>query len=177
MTVNKHHLAVRSKKKATKPSFKRQYTNVMPQFEGQWRRPRGVHSKMRHGFRGKGSRPSVGWQSPRSVRGLSADGRMPVLVSNLAALTPLNAKEHVLTIASAIGGRKRILIFQKAKEMQLTFMNVDLEKELQSLQADFAKRTASHKKPTTEVKKQPEKKAPENVAPTSEKTETHAHKH
>ncbi|MBI5046197.1 hypothetical protein HZC07_00500 [Candidatus Micrarchaeota archaeon] len=44
-------------------------------------------------------------------------------------LTAIKAKDIVVRIASAIGGRKRLLIEQKAKEMKLAVVNTTGEKK------------------------------------------------
>ncbi|MBI5391713.1 hypothetical protein HZB00_01800 [Candidatus Woesearchaeota archaeon] len=163
-------LQTKKVQKKRKPSFERQYANVMTQFKGQWRRPRGMHSKMRMSLRGKKTKPTVGFQSPVLVRGLESDGRMPLLVQNMKGLQTANVTTHALYLAHALGGRKRVALLQKAKELGITFRNIDdIDATLKALQENVANRKkekTAAKKTSTKEEKKSESKSAEKSKPT-----------
>ncbi|MDP1728869.1 MAG: eL32 family ribosomal protein [archaeon] len=117
-------LKLRNAIKKRKPTFERQYANVMKQFKGSWNRPRGMHSKMRRGMRGKKLIPTVGFRSPVEARGLTREGFKPVVVSNIEQLKKVNSKEQIAVLASGMGMRKRIELLNKAIELKLPISNV-----------------------------------------------------
>ena len=89
MNELKSHLQARKRMKTKKPKFERQDSNRYDSFKGKWRRPKGIHSKMRKSFRGHRYTPLVGYGSIRDVRGLTRNGLKPMLVSNVKDLARL----------------------------------------------------------------------------------------
>jgi hypothetical protein len=106
-----------------------------------------------------------GYGSPREVRGATAEGFFPVIVSSLKDLA--NVKEGFGIIVSAtVGMRKKAAILKAAAERKLRLLNADA--------GEFAKKTAellsSRKKRRSELmqkrkvrgeSKKPEPKKPE----------------
>ncbi|MHC1566486.1 MAG: 50S ribosomal protein L32e [Candidatus Syntropharchaeia archaeon] len=87
-----------------------------------WRRPRGLHNKMRKQIAAKGSMVKCGYGSPVKVRGLHPSGFEEVLVFNPRDLE--NVREgQAVRIASNVGMKKRTLIEKKAEEMGLKVLN------------------------------------------------------
>ncbi len=117
------HLATRNKSKAKKPRFERGQSGIMPQLKGTWRRPRGIHNKMRLGLRGKRVGPAVGYRSPNDVRGLERDGTKTILVENLSHLQSVKTGETILLSAS-LGLRKKVDFVKKALEKKLNILNL-----------------------------------------------------
>lgn len=117
-------LKLRNAIKKRKPTFERQYANVMKQFKGSWNRPRGMHSKMRRGMRGKKLLPCVGFRSPVGVRGLTREGFILVVVSNISELQKVDPKKQIAVLASGLGMRKRVELLNKAVELKLNISNV-----------------------------------------------------
>ena len=152
-------LATRNKSKARKPRFERGQSGIMPQFQGTWRRPRGMHNKMRLGLRGKRVGPAVGYKSPTEVRGLERSGVKAVVVHNIEDLGALKKNEGVL-LSSSLGLRKRAEIIKKILEKKLLLLNLKNPQEfLQKLEQTFAgkkEKKISSKKEST--KKEPEEK-------------------
>jgi large subunit ribosomal protein L32e len=116
-------LSVRKKKKAKKPAFMRQEGYRHKRLGDSWRRPRGRHSKLRKGEKARGRKPSVGYSSPRAVKGLTAEGKKPVHVSNRADLEKLDPKREVAVIKAGVGKKKRMEIAREAEEKKIEVLN------------------------------------------------------
>ncbi|MCW7078336.1 MAG: hypothetical protein OCU22_04305 [Canidatus Methanoxibalbensis ujae] len=99
-----------------------------------WRRPRGIHNKLRKEKKGKGRLVKVGYRIKREWRGLHPSGHREVLVHNLNEL--LKVKEEVeedikegeesgvvIRIASTVGAKKREIIVAEAEKMGLRVLN------------------------------------------------------
>ncbi|WP_297536052.1 50S ribosomal protein L32e, partial [Thermococcus sp.] len=85
--------------------------------------PKGIDSKMRLKKKGKPRSPSIGWSSPKAVRGLHPSGYEEVLVHNLKELEKLDPTRQVARIAGTVGARKRELIIARAKELGIKVLN------------------------------------------------------
>ncbi len=108
--------------KKKKPTFLRQDAPRMVRLGEGWRAPRGRHSKMRGKFKGRRIQPSIGWRSPRAVRGLTRQGYPLVVIHSLEEL--LAHKTGPVTIARTLGTKKRLEIVKKAKELKIVFVNL-----------------------------------------------------
>ena|SRR3989338_1716268 len=117
-------LVTRNKMKSKKPLFQRQDANIFRQFRGQWRKPKGIHSKLRRGFRGHGGIPSIGYSSPKDVKGILRKGLYPFVVHNVNDLLKLDPKLNVVVIAHGVGVKKRTEILNKVKEMKLPILGI-----------------------------------------------------
>ncbi len=91
--------------------------------EDSWRRPRGIHSKVRRKLEGKPPMPGKGYKKPEIVRGLHPSGYREVLVYNLKDLERINKEKEAIRIASTVGKRLRIKIIEKAKELGIKILN------------------------------------------------------
>ena len=116
-------LDTRKEIKSRKPEFERQDSNIFKQFEGKWRRPKGIHSKLRRGFRGHKAAPSIGYSSPRAVSGLTKKGLKMVLISNLNDFNKIK-NDCVAVISSKVGIKKKLEILKYAKEKKLNVSGV-----------------------------------------------------
>jgi large subunit ribosomal protein L32e len=109
---------------AQRGSFKRQGLSRKKKLEDTWRRPRGLQSKQRKGFRAKGAHPQPGYGSPKAVRGMHPSGFEDVLVFNIADMENLNPEIQAVRIASTVGNRKRTEIQAKAEELGFRILNL-----------------------------------------------------
>jgi len=109
---------------AQRGSFKRQGLSRKKKLEDTWRRPRGLQSKQRKGFRAKGAHPQPGYGSPKAVRGMHPSGFEDVLVFNIADMENLNPEIQAVRIASTVGNRKRAEIQAKAEELGFRILNL-----------------------------------------------------
>ena len=118
-------LRVRAKLKRKKPRFLRQEWWRYKKFKNdpKWRRPKGIDSKMRLKKKGKPRSPSIGWSSPRLVRGLHPSGYEEVLVHNVKELEKIDPTRQAARIAGTVGARKRELILSRARELGIKVLN------------------------------------------------------
>ena len=118
-------LRLRAKLKRKKPKFLRQEWWRFDKFKNdpKWRRPKGTDSKMRMKLKGKARSPSIGWSSPRLVRGLHSSGYEDVLVHNVKELEMLDPQRQAARIAHTVGKRKWMAIIERAKELGIKVLN------------------------------------------------------
>lgn len=82
----KKALECRKEIKKRKPVFLKQDAQKKAKLEKNWRQPTGRHSKMRLKKKGRRKQPSMGYSSPKIVRGLNPQGIREVHVHNLGDL-------------------------------------------------------------------------------------------
>jgi len=120
----KNLLDIRKKSKAKKPDFVRQDIHKSSGLKRKWRRPKGLHSKLRLKIRGKGKPISQGYRSPKKVRGLHKSGLQLKIISSTEDVGSLDSKKHGLVISSSLGKKKRIVILKKAKDAGFNVLNI-----------------------------------------------------
>ncbi|MCA9495495.1 MAG: 50S ribosomal protein L32e [Nanoarchaeota archaeon] len=128
-------LKARAAVKSKKPTFKRGQTNQFAKFKNdpKWRKPKGMGNKVRRQRRGQAAMPKVGYGSPKMIKGLNKEGLKEILVYNAIELANIKTGE-IAKIAGNVGGKKKLEILNKAKELKMGFANVkDIEKTIQSL--------------------------------------------
>lgn len=140
-----------------KIKFIRQDTNRADKFKIKWRKPKGLHSKLRLNKKGHQRTPSQGYRSPRSIRG----GDKFTMIKSIDDIT-----EGKLMISGNVGLRKKIEIVKLVKERGLTILNIpNLDKFLKDVEEGFNKRKLEKKtklqkkdKAKKELEKKDEKK-------------------
>ncbi|MGB9724742.1 MAG: 50S ribosomal protein L32e [Nitrososphaeria archaeon] len=109
--------------KRKKPDFIRpeswRYVRIKPN----WRRPKGIDHKVRKEYKGWPARVKVGYGSPKEIRGLHPSGFREVIIHNVQELLKLDPKIEAARIAHTVGAKKRIEIFEKAKELGIHVLN------------------------------------------------------
>jgi large subunit ribosomal protein L32e len=88
-----------------------------------WRKPKGMHSKMRDGLWGRPACVNVGYRGPAEVRGMHPSGLMPVIAYNTDQLEKIDAKTQGIIIGH-VGGKNKIMILTACKQKGLTILNV-----------------------------------------------------
>lgn len=116
-------LRIRRTVSRRRPKFVRQESWRYVRVKENWRRPRGIDSKMRLKLKSRPALVSIGYGSPRKVRGLHPSGKREVLVHNVEELERINPEVEVARIAHTVGLRKRIQILEKAKDLGITVLN------------------------------------------------------
>jgi large subunit ribosomal protein L32e len=114
-------LKVRSRQKSKKPEFNRHDSHKKKRLSTSWRKPRGLHNKLRQQISAKGSLVKPGYGSPKAVKGFHPSGYREVLVRCMADLE--KAEGCAVRLAATLGARKRSMIESKAREMNLKILN------------------------------------------------------
>ena len=128
-----------------------------------WRRPKGLHSKLRLNIRGKLKNVSQGYRSPKKIRGLHKSGLEVIRVASSKELIELDAKKHGIVISSTVGKKKRVDILKKAKELNFNVLNIkDPEGYIKDAEQKMAAKKKEMKEGTKPVKEA--EKKDENLA-------------
>ena len=162
-------LKIRKHLKQRKPDFLHDDHQKRACIPLRWRKPHGLHSKVRHRFAGHTMMPDPGFGSPKEVYGLHPSGLAPVLVHTLNELSKLNSKTQGALLGNTLGIPKRIALLTKAKQMGVRVLNFkDIDAALKEVQDSIAsrkdKKAQAAKQKETKVKekeKAAEKKKPE----------------
>lgn len=155
----KELLDLRNRIKKKKPEFIRQDAHKRAEVSFKWRRPKGIHSKMRERRRGHRRCVEIGWGSPRKIKNLDRSGLRIRLVSSVKELEGINPKEEGILIRKSTGLKKRIGLIKKAKEMKIPILNV---KDADRFIKEAEKTIAERKERRSMIKKEKEKKEKES---------------
>jgi len=117
-------LAKREKIKSKRPEFLRQewHTRQRLQSAG-WRRPKGLHSKMRRHFGYRRNVVSIGYGSPKGAKSLHPSGFKEVMVHNVKDLEKIDPETEAARIGHKVGMRKREKIQERADELKIRVLN------------------------------------------------------
>lgn len=119
----KRLLKLRNEMNRRRPDFIRQESWRYVRVKENWRRPRGIDSKMRLKKKGKPPLVSIGYRGPRAVRGLHPTGFKEILVYNVKDLEKIDPKREAARIAGSVGRKKRMEIIEKADELGIVVLN------------------------------------------------------
>jgi large subunit ribosomal protein L32e len=154
-------LKLRKALKAKKPNFLREDYQKRACIPLPWRRPRGVHSKLRHRFAGHRALVNPGYGSPKEAYGLSPSGYEQILVHTISELQKLNSKTQGAILGSTIGLPRKIALLTEAKKLGVRVLNVkDVDAELKTINDSVAAR----KDKKAKIAKEKESKAKEKEA-------------
>ncbi|MBS3155432.1 hypothetical protein J4404_02950 [Candidatus Woesearchaeota archaeon] len=143
-------------RKKKEPTFLRTDSNKYD-FDN-WRRPRGMHNKLRLRVRGHRHVPKIGYGSPSLVWGVNKKGLTPVLVNNISKLKELDNKKNSIIIGK-LGLRKKLELIKKCIELKFTVSNL----KDPSLFLDEANKYIAEKKKLKTEKKSKKEKAKEEL--------------
>jgi large subunit ribosomal protein L32e len=116
-------LAKREEIDSRRPAFLRQEWFRFSRLGEKWRKPRGIHSKMRRHY---GYRPpivSIGYRGPKDVRGYHPSGFMEVMVHNPAQLEKMDPKTQAARVGGTVGFKKKLAIEKRADELGIRVLN------------------------------------------------------
>jgi large subunit ribosomal protein L32e len=125
--AEKTALDLRRNKQAKNPRFRRQEWWRYQKLGIAWRKPRGLHSKMRRHISYRPDVVSIGYRTPKAARGLHPSGFEEVMVHNVKDLEGLNPKKQAIRIGHSVGYLKRMHIAIQADEMKLRILNFNRE--------------------------------------------------
>lgn len=159
-------LELRNKIKERKPDFIRQDNPKRMKLNDKWRKPKGIHSKIRHRFKGRRKMPSPGYKSPAAVRGLHASGLKPVNVFSVDNIGKIKKESEGIIIAKNVGTKKRLEILKKAKELQLQVLNLNIDEQIKKIEDAIS---SKKKQEAKEAKKEEPKEGKEEAKKQGEK--------
>lgn len=116
-------LAKRAIISGRRPAFKRQEWFRYAKLGEKWRRPKGIHSKMKRNNKQRPHVVDIGFRGPAAVRGLHPSGFTEVLVYNTDGLEDIDPKVQAIRIGGTVGTKKRMAIEDRAKELGIRVLN------------------------------------------------------
>ena len=106
-----------------RPAFKRQEWFRYSKLGEKWRKPKGIHSKMKRGLKRRPPMVDIGFRGPKSVRDLHPSGFEEVMVYNVDGLEGIDPKKQAVRIGGTVGTKKRIAIEDRADELGIRVLN------------------------------------------------------
>jgi large subunit ribosomal protein L32e len=91
--------------------------------DGAWRKPRGLQSKQRRHYGYRPTIVSIGFRSPRLVRGRTPTGFRPVLVRTVDEIGRIDPVQEAAIIARTIGTQKRLVLEEAARKRGVHVLN------------------------------------------------------
>jgi len=116
-------LVMRNGKNSKRPAFKRQEWFRYSRLGEKWRKPKGIHSKMRRHLSYRPPVVSIGFRGPKMVRDYHPSGFQEVMVYNSDQVENMDPKVQAIRIGGTVGGRKRMAITSKADELGIRILN------------------------------------------------------
>ncbi len=162
-------LALRKQIKSDKPDFIRQDYHKKLRLAKNWRKPKGLHSKVRENRRGYVSRLKRGYGSPAAVKGLHPNGLQPVLVTHLGQLKKMDKAKQGMILSGKLGAHKKLALIQEAEKLNIQILNIDPTKYRTKVAEQLKERQQIHKR--YEEKKKQAEKAPDKKEETDKKEE------
>jgi len=114
----KKAMKLRKAKKQKQPKFIRQEGHRYKKLGMKWRKPRGMHSKMRIGKIYRQNIVSIGYRGPKKARYLHPSGFKEVLVHNLKEVEAVDPVTEAIRIAHGVGTKKREAIEERVQELE-----------------------------------------------------------
>jgi large subunit ribosomal protein L32e len=165
MSSNERLLKLKEHLRKRRPDFIRELSHLRKEVPADaWRRPKGVHSKMRHQMNGKRALVEVGYRSPAALRGMSRAGLRLVRVSTLKELASL--KQGDAALLTNTGMRVRHVLLKEAILKKIPIANIkDPAKAVAAIEQDLAQRRAAKKAAAAKTAAAPAKAEPAKQAP------------
>ncbi len=118
-------LRVRRQVRSRRPLFVRQASHRYWRIgrDAAWRRPRGMQSKQRRHYGYRPTVVSIGFRSPRLLRGRTSTGFLPITVRTASDLTRIDPAREAALSARTVGTRRRLLLEEIARKRGVHVLN------------------------------------------------------
>ena len=116
-------LAKRAMISGRRPAFKRQEWFRYSKLGEKWRKPKGIHSKMKRQLKRRPPMVDVGFRGPVAARDLHPSGFEEVMVYNVDGLENIDPKKQAVRIGGTVGTKKRMAIEDRADELGIRVLN------------------------------------------------------
>ncbi|HXZ23997.1 MAG TPA: 50S ribosomal protein L32e [Methanomassiliicoccales archaeon] len=116
-------LAKRAEINDRRPEFRHQEWFRFKRLDKGWRRPRGIHNKMRRHYGYRQPVVSIGYRGPKEVRDYHPSGFVEVMVHNVAQLEKVDPKKEAVRVGGTVGYKKRLDIERRADELGIRVLN------------------------------------------------------
>jgi large subunit ribosomal protein L32e len=118
-------LSHRHAQDAHRPRFTRQasYRYYRIGRDGAWRKPRGLQSKQRRHYGYRSTIVSIGFRTPRLVRGRTPTGFRPIVVRTVGEIGRIDPAQEAAIIARTIGTQKRLVLEEAARKRGIHVLN------------------------------------------------------
>ncbi|MDD5177740.1 MAG: eL32 family ribosomal protein [Candidatus Nanoarchaeia archaeon] len=134
-----------------KPKFLRQDANKLTKLEKNWRKPKGMDSKMRRALKGYRRLAKVGFGSNKQIYGLNKQGLHEIIINNMNDIEKIG-KDQIILLSSTLGLKKKIEILKKIKEKKMKISNLKDIDDFIKTSEEFIKKKAEEKKKKVEVR-------------------------
>ena len=155
--MNQTLLNVRKEMKERKPEFIRQDNPKRMKLNYKWRKPKGVHSKIRHHFKGRRKMPSPGYKSPAAVKGLHSTVLEMIRVFSAEEVSKIKKDTQGIIVPRTAGRKKKLEILKKAKDLDVQVLNLNTDESIQKIE-NFMKLKSQKKAQAKKEEKKPEEK-------------------
>ncbi|MEK6921312.1 MAG: eL32 family ribosomal protein, partial [Nanoarchaeota archaeon] len=146
--------------------------NKRTRVTGEWRKPRGLHNKLRRRRRGVGQWVMPGYRMPKAVRGMTTEGLLPTVVETVEQLKSLKADMHLLILKSGTGTKNRIEMVKEAVKHTFKIANVkDPAAWLKQIEEEISQRKKAKKGKEKKQEAPAEKAAEKTKEKKEEKTD------
>jgi large subunit ribosomal protein L32e len=105
------------------PKFRRQEWFRYKKLGEKYRRPKGIHSKMRRRYKYRAPMASVGYKTPVKIRHFYFFCFQEVLIHNPGQLEGIDPKTQAVRVGHTVGFRKRLDIERRASELGIHILN------------------------------------------------------
>lgn len=141
--------------KPKKPKFRMQNSWRIKRLDStKWRKPKGLHSKIRLKKAGNPKMPSPGYRAPKVLKFQDPSGVHTVLVRSISQLSSIT--NEAIIVASNLGNKKKVDLVKMATEKKIKIINLpdnfiaSIEKQL----AERKERRIKLKASITKVEKE-----------------------
>jgi len=136
MVQDKRLIELRKKINKTRPSFRRVESWRYKRVKDSWRKARGIDSQTRKKEKSGVKSPTIGYRTPKKVRGLHPSGYIEAKVTTIQDLWNLNNKQHAIKISGKLGAKKRIALIDYCQKRGFKILNLGIsQREIENLEA------------------------------------------